>query len=425
MSGHDGLIEIICLRSIEKRRQVEWKASLLTMLIGSQQIVTKMPEYEYKAEWEDFRELCSICFERNCSMTLRSCKDQFCHRCITRYFTEVVSSSWGLGISKITCPVCQDIIPTHEWSQYVDISVVETYNKYNQPFRACQRYCQVCANVVPAAQVYHGDRERCFNEIAELLYSFFVIYTDDHADEEHANTFLARFNDDFRAHLVSGLPRVEDIYGYVSDELRRWVSVVCSIRSALMSRDVKGEEEPSLLRRGLARERECVKAANHISSRLISLEQHPETWTQLQFKHISSFPQASCTKCLQPLCLQCGAATHHLSLTCSAYLYQQLLHAANLSSPTSSEDDLASLRWKLENSRTCPRCSVLIQRDDGCNKVDCLQCGHRFCWVCRDAWGVKCGFYRCKSWDGVKNDSVGVVSEKPELGVPNVSMLFL
>lgn len=48
------------------------------------------------------------------------------------------------------------------------------------------------------------------------------------------------------------------------------------------------------------------------------------------------------------------------------------------------------------NSRPCPNCSVMINRDEGCNKVDCLLCGYRFCWRCGSGWSQqKCGFYQC------------------------------
>ena len=49
-----------------------------------------------------------------------------------------------------------------------------------------------------------------------------------------------------------------------------------------------------------------------------------------------------------------------------------------------------------EFSRGCPRCAIMICRDEGCNKVDCLYCGFQFCWSCRDPWSQRtCGFYEC------------------------------
>jgi hypothetical protein len=45
-----------------------------------------------------------------------------------------------------------------------------------------------------------------------------------------------------------------------------------------------------------------------------------------------------------------------------------------------SSEYLKTLSWQLNNSKRCPNCSVMITRDEGCNKVECLLCGHKFCW---------------------------------------------
>lgn len=67
-----------------------------------------------------------------------------------------------------------------------------------------------------------------------------------------------------------------------------------------------------------------------------------------------------------------------------------------LSNPTTTPEVSQNLSWKMTHSKRCPKCSILIQRDDGCLKMDCQYCGHKFCWNCLNEFdGGKCGFYKC------------------------------
>jgi hypothetical protein len=184
-----------------------------------------------------------------------------------------------------------------------------------------------------------------------------------------------------------------------------------------------------------------------IFSTLIALETNPDSWKQLQFLHISNFSQGKCVNCDRAICFRCGESTWHRGTSCEGYLSRKL------SSQKGSSDSLANLKWKLSNSKACPKCCIFIARDEGCNKVDCVNCGHRFCWICLHAWSEDCGFYRCsiqqseetgggggndklddKSHLVVPRSALGAVSKddedfrvevsKPETGVPNVHALF-
>jgi hypothetical protein len=123
--------------------------------------------------------------------------------------------------------------------------------------------------------------------------------------------------------------------------------------------------------------------------------------------------------------------------------------SSDIVATTNTPDDIANFQWKLANSKRCPQCCTLINRDDGCNKVDCTMCGYRFCWICRSSWGTDCGFYRCQqeyqgvnapengngktsgadadsgilgktTGDGAASPRVAENLAQPELGVPNV-----
>lgn len=130
----------------------------------------------------------------------------------------------------------------------------------------------------------------------------------------------------------------------------------------------------------------------------------------------SSFDRYDSNNCDLELCLQCGVSSHHESETCFEHMRSVITTNTSTSrrSGTSkvensvpfgsmgykgkerSDLDTGTMQWKLANTNPCPNCCILIHRDDGCNKVDCMLCGHRFCWVCREAWDVGCGFFRCR-----------------------------
>lgn len=43
-------------------------------------------------------------------------------------------------------------------------------------------------------------------------------------------------------------------------------------------------------------------------------------------------------------------------------------------------------QWILENTKKCPKCMTRIEKNQGCNKVGCKQCGYNFCWICQGPW---------------------------------------
>eukprot|EP00158_Paraphelidium_tribonemae_P005990 Partr_v1_DN27619_c0_g1_i7_m65423 len=169
-----------------------------------------------------------------------------------------------------------------------------------------------------------------------------------------------------------------------------------------------------------------ILAFAKISQRIISLETSQESWKLLQYRHLSRFPQAQCSECCSSFCFQCGESGHHDGYQCLEWM-KVLLDLSDTPSPQQpsrrrtrvsfskqsqmpspesprllnasaafGSGDIESLRWKYENSKSCPRCCTLISREEGCNKVDCSMCGFRFCWICRSSWSEKCGFYKCK-----------------------------
>ncbi|CCK69271.1 E3 ubiquitin-protein ligase HEL1 KNAG_0C01580 [Huiozyma naganishii CBS 8797] len=72
-----------------------------------------------------------------------------------------------------------------------------------------------------------------------------------------------------------------------------------------------------------------------------------------------------------------------------------------------SRKESANLNWVLSNTKECPKCSVNIEKDGGCNHMVCSGCKYEFCWICERDWTPHGkSFYQCtlyKSDDDKKN----------------------
>lgn len=552
-------------------------------------------------ELEYYLQRCSICFDSRLDFCLEMCRDQFCRDCFQKYVKEVVSNSWGLDVTKIKCPVCQDPLPLAEWSKYVDQATLAQYQQYNQPYRSFSRFCNGCDNEVAISRVKQSilglpsrDLLPLFETLLVQLKSLLLLgglnpeassktssastmfsSMDRHKRHKHSGTGLLKrdvraqelvqqFIKDYRsfcgppqgngttipsmAHSyfsslamralgggsappvpapppantgqhsnvqviqsgVHGAPGGGQSVGFQQHLDARSAhplqdSAYRSVPSSLFQRkqqqpvtatgvlemykdlmvtlielfDLKFPEQhdsvevapqadamdeseayahlgtPTAVTRMSAsgkvatdtdlcggvtietvripkrtvtdrskivtraetrRQLEVKKALVRFSKELLSLEVRPEQWKELQFLHVRWCRWDWCNTCDLELCLQCGVSSHHESKTC----FEHMRSVITTNTPTSrrsraskvescsplnlmgykgkerSDLDTGTMQWKLANTNPCPNCCILIHRDDGCNKVDCMLCGHRFCWVCREAWDVGCGFFRCR-----------------------------
>ncbi|KAI8091179.1 uncharacterized protein B0P05DRAFT_256570 [Gilbertella persicaria] len=294
---------------------------------------------------QKYLERCSICFDAKLDLCLEYCRDQFCTDCFQKYVTEVVKSSWGLGVTKIRCPVCKTHIPQNEWTKHVPESIIELYNKFNQPYRTFSRHCPHCeTEMTPCDFGQHSAQKNLSNEIGLMLQDF--------SDQTFAMFVRIFCKSEWRN---STLPQ---IHHQLIEQLLTTTNEIDKVKT--------------------------------ISMKMLKLGVRSDTWKKLQFDHIFFFPNIQCSTCDLSFCLQCGDDTHK-DLTCEENMKQRILQQQQ----TSHGDDVQSLKWKLEHSRKCPCCSIMIQRDEGCNKVECTMCGFSFCWECRLPWSENCGYFVC------------------------------
>ena len=54
--------------------------------------------------------------------------------------------------------------------------------------------------------------------------------------------------------------------------------------------------------------------------------------------------------------------------------------------------------WIKVNTKECPnpKCKLPIEKNQGCNHMNCKKCGFHFCWKCMQKWEGHGDFYNCK-----------------------------
>lgn len=104
-----------------------------------------------------------------------------------------------------------------------------------------------------------------------------------------------------------------------------------------------------------------------------------------------SVTSVQCT-CGHHFCFRCGEEAH-APASC-----QQM---AQWTEKCMNESETAN--WILANTRKCPNCGTRIEKNQGCNHMNCRQCKYEFCWICMGNWAEHGqqtgGFYKCNRFD--------------------------
>lgn len=75
-----------------------------------------------------------------------------------------------------------------------------------------------------------------------------------------------------------------------------------------------------------------------------------------------------CNKCDRTFCCRCRAQPFHFGSPCSR--------------PSPDQSDLLHPSLDGPEIKRCPKCSIWIEREDGCAQMMCRKCRHVFCWFC-------------------------------------------
>lgn len=83
--------------------------------------------------------------------------------------------------------------------------------------------------------------------------------------------------------------------------------------------------------------------------------------------------EANCTDCKVTWCHKCNSTPYHEGVSCQQHKF------INDSSPETLEIKKMVSDGKV---RLCPTCNYGIEKNTGCNKMTCSQCGNTLCWLC-------------------------------------------
>ena len=86
--------------------------------------------------------------------------------------------------------------------------------------------------------------------------------------------------------------------------------------------------------------------------------------------------ELNCVSCKTTWCKNCNVSPFHKNMSCHSYEAKE------------SKTEDGQYKWKLYREgrlKDCPKCRSPAMKTEGCNKMNCTQCGIKWCWVCRAA----------------------------------------
>ncbi|CAG9855552.1 unnamed protein product [Phyllotreta striolata] len=85
--------------------------------------------------------------------------------------------------------------------------------------------------------------------------------------------------------------------------------------------------------------------------------------------------RATCNQCKTIFCFKCGC-DYHAPTDC--HVIKKWL--------TKCADDSETANYISAHTKDCPKCHICIEKNGGCNHMQCYNCKHDFCWMCLGDW---------------------------------------
>ncbi|VDP45505.1 unnamed protein product [Heligmosomoides polygyrus] len=98
--------------------------------------------------------------------------------------------------------------------------------------------------------------------------------------------------------------------------------------------------------------------------------------------------RVTCSSCNTSFCVACGV-DYHAPTSCET-IKHWLLKCA---------DDSETANYISAHTKDCPQCHSCIEKNGGCNHMQCAKCKHHFCWMCFGDWKTHGSeYYECSRY---------------------------
>uniref|UniRef100_A0A8C6SRD5 RBR-type E3 ubiquitin transferase n=1 Tax=Neogobius melanostomus TaxID=47308 RepID=A0A8C6SRD5_9GOBI len=98
--------------------------------------------------------------------------------------------------------------------------------------------------------------------------------------------------------------------------------------------------------------------------------------------------RVQCSRCSEVFCFKCRQMYH--APTDCATIRKWLTKCA---------DDSETANYISAHTKDCPKCNICIEKNGGCNHMQCSKCKHDFCWMCLGDWKTHGSeYYECSRY---------------------------
>jgi len=90
-------------------------------------------------------------------------------------------------------------------------------------------------------------------------------------------------------------------------------------------------------------------------------------------------------QCGNLICFGCGKEGHW-PCSCEQQKWWLEIYSKEKNLFQENESEALNLKWLMRYTQECPKCNAPIEKNGGCNHMNCKKCSWQYCWICKEKW---------------------------------------